>query len=166
MLLNCGVAEDSWEPLGLQRDPTSPFWRSVMGALWKNWCSSWNSNTLATSCEELTHWKRPWCWEGLGAGGEGDNRGWDGWMASRTRWTWVWVNSGSWWWTGRPGMLRFMGSRGVRHDWATELNCNVFLQWLFELLIYYYVASDGVPFAGVLTPQRKGLCLTFVQQLW
>ena len=53
------------------------------------------------SCEELTHWKRLWCWEGLGAGGEGDDRGWDGWMVSLTRWTWVWVNSGSWWWTGR-----------------------------------------------------------------
>ena len=62
------------------------------------------------------------CWEGLGAGGEGDDRGWDGWMASLTRWTWVWVNSGSWWWTGRPGMLRFMGSQRVRHDWVTELN--------------------------------------------
>ena len=71
---------------------------------------------------ELTHWKRPWCWEGLGAGGEGDDRGWDGWMASRTQWTWVWVNSGSWWWTGRPGVLRFMGSQRVGHDWATELN--------------------------------------------
>ena len=77
---------------------------------------------LATLCEELTHWKRLWCWEGLGAGGEGDERGWDGWMASRTRWTWVWVNSGRWWWTGRPGVLRFMGSQIVRHDWATELN--------------------------------------------
>ena len=71
---------------------------------------------LATSCEELTHWKRLWCWEELGAGGEGDDRGWDGWMASQTRWTWVWVNSRSWWWTGRPGSQR------VRHDWATELN--------------------------------------------
>jgi len=60
--------------------------------------------------------------EGLGAGGKGDDRGWDGWMASLTRWTWIWVNSGSWWWTGRPGMLRFMGSQRVRHDWATELN--------------------------------------------
>ena len=66
--------------------------------------------------------KRPWCWEGLGPGGEGDDRGWDGWMASPTRWTWVWVNSGSWWWTGRPGVLRFMGSQRVGHDWATELN--------------------------------------------
>ena len=55
---------------------------------WKDWCLSWNSNTLATWCRELTHLKRPWCWEGLRAGGEGDGRGWDGWMASRTRWTW------------------------------------------------------------------------------
>ena len=59
---------------------------------------------LATSCEELTHWKRPWCWEGLRAGGEGHDRGWDGWMTSSARWTWVWVNSESWWWTGRPGL--------------------------------------------------------------
>ena len=67
MLWNCGVGEDSWESLGLQRDPSSPFWRrSALGFLWKEWCSSWNSSTLATSCEELTHWKRLWCWEGLG----------------------------------------------------------------------------------------------------
>ena len=82
---------------------------------------SWGK-VRATSCEELTHWKRLWCWEGLGAGGEGDDRGWDGWMASPTQWTWVWVNSGSWYWTGRPGMLWFMGSKRVGHDWATELN--------------------------------------------
>ena len=122
MLLNCGVGEDSWESLGWQGDPTSPFWRRF---LWREWCWSWNSSTLATSCEELTHWKRLWCWEGLGAGGEGDDRGWDGWMASLTRWTWIWVNSGSWWWTGRPGVLRFMGSQRVRHDWATKLNWNL-----------------------------------------
>ena len=84
--------------------------------------SKWNSTTLATSCDELTHWKRLWCWEGLGAGGKGDDRGWDSWMASLTRWTWVCVNSGSWWWTGRPGVLQFMGSQRVRYDWATELN--------------------------------------------
>ena len=66
--------------------------------------------------------EKTWCWEGLGAGGEGDDREWDGWMASQTRWTWVWVKSGSWWWTGRPGMLWFMGSQRVRHNWATELN--------------------------------------------
>jgi len=95
---------------------------SVLGVHWKDWCWSWNANTLATWCEELTHWKRPWCWERLRAGGEGDDRGWDGWMASSTRWTWVWVDSRSWWWTGRPGMLQFMGSQRVGHDWATELN--------------------------------------------
>ena len=89
---------------------------------WKDWCWSWNSNILATWCQELTHLKRSWCWEGLRAGGEGDDRGWDGWMASPTRWTWVWVNSGRWWWTGRPGVLQFMGSQRVGHDWATELN--------------------------------------------
>ena len=74
---------------------------------------------------KLTHWKRHWCWEGLGAGEEGDDRGWDGWMASPTQWTWVWVNSGSWWWTGRPGVLWFMGSqsRTWLSDW-TELNLN------------------------------------------
>ena len=65
---------------------------------------------------------KDWCWEGLGAGGKGDDRGWDGWMASPTQWTWVWVNSGRWWWTGRPGVLRFMGSQRVGHDWVTELN--------------------------------------------
>ena len=74
--------------------------------------------TLATGCEELTHLKRPWCWKRLKAGGEGDNRGWDGWMASPTRWTWVWVDSGNWWWTGRPGVLRFM-----ELDSTERLNC-------------------------------------------
>ena len=64
---------------------------------------------------------KDWCWEGLGAGGEGDDRGWDGWMASLTQWTWVWANSRSWWWTERPGVLQFMGSQRVGHDWATEL---------------------------------------------
>ena len=88
---------------------------------WKDWCWSWSSNTLATWCKELTHWKRPWCWERLKAGGEGDDRGWDGWMASPTQWTWVWVNSGSWWWIGRPGVLQSMGSQRVGHDWETKL---------------------------------------------
>ena len=75
-----------------------------------------------TSCEELTHWKRLWCWEGLGAGGEGDDGGWDGWMASLTQRTWVWVNSGSGWWTGRPDVLQFMVLQRVGYDWLTELN--------------------------------------------
>ena len=95
---------------------------------WKNWCWGWNSNTLATLCEELTHWKRLWCWGVLGAGREGDDRGRDGWMASLTQWTWVWVNPGSWWWIGRPGMLRSMGSLTVRHiewlNWTSQNSWN------------------------------------------
>ena len=143
MLLNCGVGEDSWESLGLQGDPTSPFWRrSVLGVLWKEWWQSWNSSTLATSCEQLTHWKRLWCWEGLRAGGEGDNRGWDGWMASLTQWAWVWVNSGSWWWTGRPGVLRFMGLQRVGHDWATELNWTEGNQVVCFLLVWLPCEED------------------------
>ena len=87
---------------------------------WKDWCWSWISNTLATWCEELTHLKRHWCWEWLKVGEEGDDGGWDGWITSWTQWTWVWVNSRSWWWTGSPGMLH--GFTKVRHNWATELN--------------------------------------------
>ena len=83
---------------------------------------------LFTWCEELTQLKRPRCWERLKAGGEGD-RAWDGWMASRTQWAWIWVNSRSWWWTGRPGVLQFMRSHRVRHAWVTELN------WLKSITI-------------------------------
>ena len=68
-----------------------------------------------------TDLKRPWCWERLRGEGDGDDGGWDGWMASPTQWTWVSVNSGSWWWTGRPGVLQPMGSQRVGHYWATEL---------------------------------------------
>ena len=129
--LNCGVGEDSWESLGLQGDPTSPSLRKpVLGVHWKDWCWSWNSNTLATWCKELTHLEIPWCWERLKAGGEGDDRGRDGWMASLTQQTWVWVNSRSWWWTGRPGVLWFMGSQRVGHDWVTE-------QKLFRTLLVF-----------------------------
>ena len=83
--------------------------------------------------------KRPWCWERLKAGGEGDYRGWDGWMASTTQWTWVWLNSGSWWWTGRPGVQQSMGSQRVRHDWATELN------WTINLKHILWPISKNLP---------------------
>ena len=100
----------------------------ILNIHWKDWCS----NILATWCEELTHWKRPWCWERLKAGGEGDNRGWDGWMASPTRWTWFWVSSGSWWWTGKHDVLQSIGSQRVGHDWVTELNYH------YEVAIFYF----------------------------
>ena len=91
----------------------------------EDWCWSWNSNTLATWCKELTHWKRPWCWERLKARGEGDDRGRDGWMASLTQWTWVWVNSRSWWWTRG---LACCGSRGCK-----ELDTTKRLNWTEQL---------------------------------
>ena len=122
MLLNCGGEEDSWESLAFKEiQPVHPKGDQFWVFIGRTDVEAENSNTLATWCEELTHWKRPWYWERLKAGGEGDDRGWDGWMASLNQWTWVWVNSGSWWWTGRPGELQFMESKRVGHDWATEL---------------------------------------------
>ena len=82
-----------------------------------------------TWCKELTHLKRPWCWKRLKVAGEGDDRGWDGWMASPTLWTWVWVISSNWWWTGKPGVLQSIGLQRVRHNCATELNLTVDHYW-------------------------------------
>ena len=125
---NSAVAtgEDSWEFLGQKRDQTSQSQRkSTLNIHWKDWCWSWSSNILATWCQELIHWKRPWCWEILKAGGEGDDRGRNGWIASLTQWTWVWASSGSWWWTGKPNMLQSMGlqSQTQLSNW-TELRLN------------------------------------------
>ena len=129
--------KESWAPktwcfrtVVLEKTLESPFWtarrfnlsilkRSVLNIHWKDWCWNWNSSTLITWCEELTHWERLWCWERLRATGEGDDRGWDGWMASLTQWTWVWASSRSWWWTGKPGVLQSMGLQ-IGHDWVTE----------------------------------------------
>ena len=136
MLLNCGVGEDSWESLGLQGDPNSPFWRRlVLGVLWKDWCSF---QTPVLWPPHVKSWLigKDWCWDGLGAG-EGDERVWDGWMASPTWWTWVWVNSGNEWWTERPGMLWFMGLQRVGHNWVTELT-----DWL-TLGIYFWAHKSG-----------------------
>ena len=105
----------------LVTSPGKRFWLRRKYSVSPTW-NLGNSNILATWCKELTLLKRPWGWERLRAGGEGDDQGWDGWMASPTQWTWVWVNSRSWWWIGGPGMLQSMGSQRVRHDWVTELN--------------------------------------------
>ena len=104
------MLEKTLESLGLQGDPTSPPWRKSVLTL------KLKLQYLSHLIKKLTHLKRPWCWEKLKAGGEGDGRGWDGWMASPTRWTWVWAHSGSWWWTGNPDELQLMGSQRVRHD--------------------------------------------------
>ena len=85
------------------------------------------------------HWKRPWCWERLKAGGEGDDTGWDGWLASPTWWTWVWISFGSWWWTGKPGVLQSMRSQRAGHDWATELNWTELdtKTWVLVFLVWF-----------------------------
>ena len=116
-------------PWTARRSNQSILRKSVLNIHWKDWCWGWNSNTLATWYKKLTHLKIPWCWERLKAGGKGDNRRWDGGMASPTQWTWVGVNSRSWWWTGRPGVLQFLGLQRVRHDWATELNWTEIDRW-------------------------------------
>ena len=121
MLLNCGVGELFRGPWTAERSnqsilkDISPEY-SLEGLMLKQ-----KLQYLATWSKELTHLKRPWCWERLKAEG-GDNRGWDDWVVSLTQWTWVWVSSGSWWWTGKPGIVQSMGLPRVRHDWATELN--------------------------------------------
>ena len=96
------------------------------------WPLMWRTDSL----------ERPWCWESLKAGGEGDDRGWDGWMASPTQWTWAWVNSRSWRWTGRPGVLQSIGSQRVRHDWATELNCKIVTAWV--RVNHSQASGDGI----------------------
>ena len=112
--------------------------RRRIDGFWKDWCWSWNSSTLATWSKGLTHWKRPWCWEGLRAGEEGDDRGWDGWMASPTQWRWVWVNSRSWWWTGGPGVLQSMG---CKESYTTEwLNwTESVLNWLHSCIVSFKI---------------------------
>jgi len=147
MLLNCGVGKDSWESLGLQGDPVHPkgdqSWvfigrtdaKAETPVLWPPHAKSWLIGKDPDAGAE-----------------EGDDRGWDGWMAWLTRWTWVLVNSGSWWWTGRPGMLRFMGLQRVGH-WVTELNWYLGIQNIFPCLftnfiffqdMYIYVPISGV----------------------
>ena len=113
-------------PWTARRSNQSILKRSVLGVHWKDWCCSWNSSTFTTWCEELTHLKRPWCWERLRAGGEEDNRGWDGWMASPTQWIWVWVDSGSWRWTGRPGVHEVTKHQTWLSE-RTELNMSLFI---------------------------------------
>ena len=149
MLLNYGIGENSWESLELQGDQTSPSSRkSVLNIHWKDWCWNWNSNTLATWCEGLTHLKRLWCWERLKVGGEGDDRGWDSWMALLTLWTWVWVSSGSWWWIGKVHWGHKQSDTTECLNW-TELNWMVSFFYLLGKLI---PGRIKVQVTGVLPP--------------
>ena len=113
---------------------------------------------FGTSCEELTHWKRPWCWEGLEAG-EGDDRGLDGWMTSPTQWTWVWVNSRSWWWTGR---LWFLGLQRVRHDLTTELNWTESNKYFWDMIWASNVVIKWLIIITAETSWMLPLCLAVI----
>ena len=123
MCLNCGVGEDSWESLGLQGiQPVHPKGTQPWIFIGR---TDVEAETRIFWPPDVKNWliaKSFQCWERLKARGEGDDRGWDGWMISLPQWTWVWVNFGSWWWTGRPGMLQSTGSQRVWLDWATVLN--------------------------------------------
>ena len=156
MFFNCGVGEDSWESSGQQGDPTSPSkWKSVLNIHWKDWCWRWSSNTLATWCEELTHLKRNLM---LGKTEGRRRRG-----QQRMRWLngitismdMSLVNSGSWWWTGRPGVLRFMGSQRVGHDWATKLKLRKADPWshMLEVLDHFqlsFLSLINITMQGIL----------------
>ena len=127
MLLNCGIEEDSWESLAFKEiqpvHPKDQSWvfigrtdvEAETPVLWPPDAKSW------------LIWKDSDAGRDWGAGGEGDDRGWDGWITSLTQWTWVWVNFGSWWWTGKPSLLQSMGLQRVRYHWATKLSGTVFL---------------------------------------
>ena len=147
MIFNCGVGEKILKsPLNCEEiKPVNPKGTQSWIFIGRTDGWSWSSNTLATWCKELTHLKRPWCWERLKAGGEGDDRGWDGWMVSPTRWTWVWVSSGSWWWRGKPGIRTavhgFAKSQTQLSDW-TDLNWYYFRStFITNIYIFKYCLS-------------------------
>ena len=160
MLLNCGVGEDSWESLGLKGDPNSPFYRrSVLGVLWKGWCWIWNSNNLATSCKVLTHWKRLWCWEGLGAGGEGNNKEWDGWISitdlmdiSLSELQQLVLDREAW-------RAAIHGLQKVGHEWATELNWSLGFLIQLDSLSVSPVLCMCYPHSDYLSDRWNFLCL-------
>ena len=166
MLLNCGVGEDSWESLAQQGDPTSPFWRkSVLNIHWKDWCWGWSFNTLVTWCKELTHWKRPWCWERLRAGGEGNEEhemvGWHHWLYGHEFEQSLGVGDGQ-------GSLVCYSSWGRK-----ELNMTEWLNWTEQICPEWYdwwVPANSLPSAK---PNERRSCPLWVaskgavgQQWW
>ena len=109
----------------------------------KYWCWSWSSNTLATWYEELTHWKRPLCWERSKAGGEEGDRGWGSWMASPMQWTWTWANSRRWWGTEKPGEWQSMVSQRIRHYLATKQQQHMPLTKEFQITWNKHWQNEG-----------------------
>ena len=146
MLLNCGAGEDSWEVSWTARRSNQSILKeinleySLEGVIRKLKLQYFGH--LMRRADSL---EKTWCWERLKLGGEGDDRGWDGWMASLTQWRWVWVNSRSWWWTRRSVVLQSMGSQRVGHVWVTELNwTDTILKGLFKIFYSGEISSKGL----------------------
>ena len=146
---------------------------NLMGdQLWKDWCWSWSSSILVIWCEQLTHWKSPWCWERLRAEGEEGIRGWDGLIASLMQWTWTWANSERWWGTGRPGVLQSMGSQRVGHDWAIEQQQQyvVLWDWLLSFSVMFsksiHIATHVFYWWIVLHFMDMCLCAWLLSHVW
>ena len=168
MLLNRGVGEDSRVPWTTRKWSQSILKEISPGCSLEGLMLKLKLQSFGTWCEDLTHSKRPWCWERLKEGVEGDSRGWHGWMTSPTRWTQVSANSGSWCWTGRPGMLQPMGSQRVEHHWATELNwtectsvAQIALPWYFKwrleifmTLLFFFFFCHTTWHVGSLVPDQ------------
>ena len=153
--------------------------KSTLSTLWKDWF--WSSNTLATWCEQLTHWKRSWCWDRLKAEGEEANRGWDGWMASPIQWTLTWANSGRWWGTGKTGV-----PRGHKESDTTWWLNKIFFWWVWLKFLFYHfylfkdpalgfidLSSSSSSFFNLsfiyallfLSPTNLGFCFFFLELL-
>ena len=136
-MICCIVFTFSWSNQSILKEITP--WCSL-----EDWCWSWNPNTLATWCKKLIHLKRPWCWERLRAG-EGDDRGWDGWMASLTKWTWVCINSRSWWWTGRYAVVHGVAkSQTQLRDWTDWKYFLIFHDLTPELFksVFFFISKN------------------------
>ena len=155
----CDMTEGTWQ-VGYGYEP----WNGLISPKLLTW--SWSPNTLAAWCEEPTRWKRPWCWERWKAGGEGDDRGWDGWLASATQWAWVWARSMNWWWTGKPSVLWSMGSQRVGLDWATELNCLELREGHGSWMKPISCNQDQKDFFCPGVPQGPALYHTQCKELW
>ena len=130
MLLNCGAGEDSWEsPLDCKEiQPVHPKGNQSWIFIGRTDVEAETPILWSPDANNCLIWK-DWCWKRLKSGGEGDDRGWDGWMELPTQWTWVWVSSGSWWWTGKPVVLQFMGSQRVGHELSN------WTDWIMDKII-------------------------------
>ena len=137
----------NWEFLGLWGDPASQSERkSVLNIYWKDWCWQWNSNIWLMWRNDS--FEKTLMLVKIEDGGEGDDRGWDDWMASLTQWTWVWVGSVNWSWTGKPGVLQYMGSQRVRHNWAAELNWGSRYIWAHLMCSWDFLLVNWSDFPG------------------